>query len=758
MCCTTRAGPCAASQSPRTAAVSARCNASAATSTSIQASAGSAAGDGVPALDREVAAELGQQRVQSGVDRVRVVGGPQHFHELGASDRPPAVRAEVREEQSALAPGQCRLDAPPSILGDETAAEVDPRLRQGFRQRPSSGVDDNPQIQRRRGIRWQGRQLPRGDPGGGGPLGRGSDGRSRNRRSRASPAKPASLTRSVPTSSVWPRGIARLETRRPPFKRGGMDLVERRIASRASSTGCSTRRGAARGGSRWSAASEAGAWEDEPRAGVLRRAPGTESALWVWGACDPSRPPAPGAVPGHCRDRGSEASRSSAAVASLARACICDRCACAASSRSPIRRDRLEPGVAVVVGPNGSGKSNVADAIVWAAGSLTPSELRAEKPDDVLFAGGGERKAAEHCEVELLFDNEDGMLGELPFSEVSIARRLHRGGEGQYFVNRAAVRRTDLVELLADVGLGGAMHSIVGQGKVDAVLASRPADRRALVEEAAGLGKFKRRKHRAELKLAGSRRRSSVRSTSSRRCASACGRSPAGDRGRAGGEAPRRDRPAPRARRGARPRGRGRAARRRRSGGPPRLSPAAARPSGCRACSRSGNGRRTSSATLPAGARRRCPRFTGCGARPNGGRAPRVRGGAAESRGGGSAEAEAAAAVTDDGAAPASGEARGCSGGGTRGVGGERWSGRACTARARAARRARARGCAGGPGAACGPAGAAKPRRGRAAPRPPEARARARCSGSGRPGAPGGAQGVRGGPDRWPASRARRGS
>jgi chromosome segregation protein len=163
---------------------------------------------------------------------------------------------------------------------------------------------------------------------------------------------------------------------------------------------------------------------------------------------------------------------------------------------------RLEPGVAVFVGPNGSGKSNVADAIVWAAGSLTPSELRAEKPDDVLFAGGGDRKAADHCDVELVFDNEDGALAELPFSEVSIARRLSRGGEGQYLVNRTAVRRTDLVELLADVGLGGAMHSIVGQGKVDAVLASKPEDRRSLVEEAAGLGKFKRRKHRAELKLA----------------------------------------------------------------------------------------------------------------------------------------------------------------------------------------------------------------------------------------------------------------
>ena len=164
---------------------------------------------------------------------------------------------------------------------------------------------------------------------------------------------------------------------------------------------------------------------------------------------------------------------------------------------------KLEPGVAVVVGPNGSGKSNVSDAIVWAAGSLTPSEMRAEKPDDVLFGGSSTRQAAEHCEVELVFDNEDGGFGsELDYSEISIVRRLVRGGEGQYLVNRTPVRRTDLVELLADVGLGGSMHSIVSQGKVDAVLASRPEDRRALVEEAAGLGKFKRRRHRAELKLA----------------------------------------------------------------------------------------------------------------------------------------------------------------------------------------------------------------------------------------------------------------
>ena len=161
----------------------------------------------------------------------------------------------------------------------------------------------------------------------------------------------------------------------------------------------------------------------------------------------------------------------------------------------------LEPGVAVVVGPNGSGKSNVADAIVWAAGSLAPHEMRAEKPDDVLFAGSGSLKAADHCEVELLFDNSAGD-GPFEWSDVSISRRLHRGGEGQYLVNKNPVRRLDLVELLADVGLGGGMHSIIGQGKVEQILGSKPEERRTLLEEAAGLGKFKARRHRAELKLA----------------------------------------------------------------------------------------------------------------------------------------------------------------------------------------------------------------------------------------------------------------
>src|SRR3954454_5540205 len=127
---------------------------------------------------------------------------------------------------------------------------------------------------------------------------------------------------------------------------------------------------------------------------------------------------------------------------------------------------RLEPGVAVVVGPNGSGKSNVADSIVWAAGSMAPSQARAERPDDVIFAGGGGRAAEDFCEVELLFDNPDGE-GPVPYTELSVARRLHRGGEGQYLLNRTAARRLDVADLLADLRLGGGMHSIIGQGRFE---------------------------------------------------------------------------------------------------------------------------------------------------------------------------------------------------------------------------------------------------------------------------------------------------
>ena len=163
---------------------------------------------------------------------------------------------------------------------------------------------------------------------------------------------------------------------------------------------------------------------------------------------------------------------------------------------------RLEPGVAVIVGPNGSGKSNIADAIVWAAGSLAPSALRAEKPDDVLFAGAagaaGLRPLRGRAPLRQLRRRRAAALRARSPSPAA----SRRGGEGHYLVNRASVRRTDLVELLADAGLGHEMHAVIGQGRVEQVLSSKPAERRALIEEAAGLGSFKQRRHRAELKLA----------------------------------------------------------------------------------------------------------------------------------------------------------------------------------------------------------------------------------------------------------------
>jgi chromosome segregation protein len=136
---------------------------------------------------------------------------------------------------------------------------------------------------------------------------------------------------------------------------------------------------------------------------------------------------------------------------------------------------RLERGVAVVVGPNGSGKSNVSDALLWAAGSLAPSELRAEKPDDVLFAGGKDRAPADYCEVELLFDNEDGALAELPFAEVSFpCGGCTGGGEGQYLVNRSPVRRTGSRRAARGRRARGQMGSIISQGRVEEILGSKP--------------------------------------------------------------------------------------------------------------------------------------------------------------------------------------------------------------------------------------------------------------------------------------------
>ncbi|NLG64667.1 MAG: AAA family ATPase, partial [Actinobacteria bacterium] len=150
----------------------------------------------------------------------------------------------------------------------------------------------------------------------------------------------------------------------------------------------------------------------------------------------------------------------------------------------------LEPGVAVVIGPNGSGKSNLAEAVMWALGEQSPSSVRGASMQDVIFAGSDGRRAAGGAEVELTFDNSDGALP-LPTPEISILRRVRRDGQSEYRINQAVCRLSDVVELMSAVGLGKELHSIIGQGRVESFLSSKPADRRAMVEEAAGLGRYK---------------------------------------------------------------------------------------------------------------------------------------------------------------------------------------------------------------------------------------------------------------------------
>ena len=161
---------------------------------------------------------------------------------------------------------------------------------------------------------------------------------------------------------------------------------------------------------------------------------------------------------------------------------------------------RLEPGITAVVGPNGSGKSNVVDALTWVMGEQGAKNLRGGSMADVIFAGAGSRPALGRAEVSLTIDNTDGALP-IDYTEVTIARTLFRGGGSEYQINGTAVRLLDVAELLSDTGLGRQMHSVVGQGRLDAVLSATPEDRRGFIEEAAGVLKHRRRKERALRKL-----------------------------------------------------------------------------------------------------------------------------------------------------------------------------------------------------------------------------------------------------------------
>ena len=158
------------------------------------------------------------------------------------------------------------------------------------------------------------------------------------------------------------------------------------------------------------------------------------------------------------------------------------------------------PGVSVIVGPNGSGKSNVTDAVLWAMGEQSPLAVRGQSMQDVIFGGGRGQASRQAAEVEIVIDNGDGGLP-VGFSEIAIVRKLNRTGEGEYRLNGARCRLVDVIEMLSDTGLGKEGHSIVSQGRVEAVVTSKPKDRRLLIEEAAGLGKHRKRRRRAQLKL-----------------------------------------------------------------------------------------------------------------------------------------------------------------------------------------------------------------------------------------------------------------
>ena len=169
-------------------------------------------------------------------------------------------------------------------------------------------------------------------------------------------------------------------------------------------------------------------------------------------------------------------------------------------------RTKLEfsPGVSVIVGPNGSGKSNITDAVLWALGEQSPGAIRGASMQDVISAGGagvGRRNAAE---VEVVIDNAEGRAA-TELSEIAIQRSLDRSGDGAYRLNGARCRLVDVVEVLSDTNLGREMHSVISQGRVESIVHSKPRERRLLVEEAAGLGKHRKRRRRAELKLRAAR-------------------------------------------------------------------------------------------------------------------------------------------------------------------------------------------------------------------------------------------------------------
>ncbi|MDO4799661.1 MAG: chromosome segregation protein SMC [Bacillota bacterium] len=160
----------------------------------------------------------------------------------------------------------------------------------------------------------------------------------------------------------------------------------------------------------------------------------------------------------------------------------------------------LHGGITCVVGPNGSGKSNITDAVRWVLGEQRAKSLRGSKMEDVIFSGTKQRKSLGFAEVRLIFDNAERIFP-IDYSEVVIARRLYRSGEGEYSINNKPVRLKDIRDLISDTGIGKEGYSIIGQGRIEEILASSKEERRLLFEEATGITKYKQKKTEAEKRL-----------------------------------------------------------------------------------------------------------------------------------------------------------------------------------------------------------------------------------------------------------------
>lgn len=161
---------------------------------------------------------------------------------------------------------------------------------------------------------------------------------------------------------------------------------------------------------------------------------------------------------------------------------------------------KFKKGVTAVVGPNGSGKSNISDSVRWVLGEQSVKTLRGGKMEDVIFAGTQFRKPVGLAQVSLTLDNEDGSLS-TEYNEVTVSRRIFRSGETEYLINGTKCRLKDITQLFMDTGIGKEGYSLIGQGKIEAILSGKPEERRALLEEAAGIVKYKSRKEEAEKKL-----------------------------------------------------------------------------------------------------------------------------------------------------------------------------------------------------------------------------------------------------------------